>query len=113
TLRIVETGAEYRLPLEQNVFMLGKTRSCHVLVRDDRVSSNHIEIWRVPSGLHVIDKGSKNGLWHRGKRVNDLLVAVGGAFELAETIRIRVFDDRLRNLRRILARGLGVAQHAT
>lgn len=111
-LRLVGTGRKFDLPVTQEVFHLGSSIRNDIVIRHERVSRIHARLTRMKSGLHVEDLGSKNGVSMRGLRQRDLDVGVGGTFSIANAIELLLVDDRLRRLRRELARGFGLHSHA-
>lgn len=77
-----DAGAEF--PLRLGATSVGRAHDCDVRLTDPQVSKVHARIV-VGSRIEVIDRGSSNGVWVGGVRVNRLNVAVGDEILVGHT----------------------------
>ncbi len=50
-----------RLELHGDHVVIGRSRSCQIVVSDASVSRQHVELRRDPQGWYAVDLGSTNG----------------------------------------------------
>ncbi len=84
-LRVVETGAEVRLPSAGETVRIGSDPSSTVAIDDRYVSSLHCELQRTRAGLVLRDRTSKNGTYVNGARVHEVALEVGARVSIGAT----------------------------
>jgi len=81
-VRFARVPAEgVRLPLElvgDRAFILGRSRSCDVVLSDDTVSRSHAVLRRTAEGWSIRDLGSSNGTWVNGEPIERTRIVVPG-----------------------------------
>src|SRR5215470_2574163 len=92
-LRVVETGAEVRLPSVGETVRIGSHPSSAVAIDDRYVSSYHCELQRTRAGLVLRDQTSKNGTYVNGTRVHEVALEVGTRVRIGATT-LEVVGDR-------------------
>ncbi|MBI5532057.1 MAG: sigma 54-dependent Fis family transcriptional regulator [Deltaproteobacteria bacterium] len=55
--------------------VVGRNASCHLVLRDPKVSSIHVELMATDRGVKLRDLGSRNGTWVGGARVTGALLS--------------------------------------
>jgi len=60
------------------VYLLGKGDQCDVILNDGHVSRVHAEIFVKDGSAQLLDKGSTNGTWYEGSRLEKPLILVVG-----------------------------------
>jgi transcriptional regulator with GAF, ATPase, and Fis domain len=94
TLRVTgakATPAELRLTTGKCTVGSG-TRN-HIVIVDQTVSRSHLELELVPDGVAVRDLGSRNGTFHRGQRVEKMVLAIGGQLTLGTAATLSIDPD--------------------
>ena len=88
-LELVVPGQPPRvIPLRPLPFVIGRSRSCHLVLRSDQVSRLHARIYREGPTFVIEDLGSRNGTFVNEQRIARHVLSPG------DTIRIGPF--RLR-----------------
>lgn len=72
------------LPLEAEMFVIGRSADCDISVDDDMISRHHARIRRTMDGWDVLDLGSTNGTWLNGRRITSAVALRGDELELAD-----------------------------
>lgn len=124
-LRIVGSKLpEIPLPPEKRIFNLGSDDHPDIDVRvsskmakgdehaDEHVSRVHLQIQRKGSRLWIIDQGSTNGTFIKGRREREAAVAAGETFRVGDDVTLLAMDDQMRLLRPTLRWVLGFDAHA-
>ena len=62
--------------------IVGRHRSCDVVITDDTVSGRHCQITETPDGHVIEDLGSSNGTFVNGKRVETTSLKSGDRITL-------------------------------
>jgi len=58
-----------RLQVQPGEYLIGRSRSCHVIIDDDLVSRKHARLTLEDSRLFLSDLSSRNGVFLNGKRI--------------------------------------------
>jgi len=77
-------------PLEvgKDRFVIGRGRTCDLVIDSGKVSREHAAIVRDADGWFIEDLGSSNGTWHRRERVTKKRISDGDEFFIcAEKLR--------------------------
>ena len=70
SLVLVSAAGDRRFPIDDTIVMtVGREVTCDIPILDHIVSRRHAELYSVPDGVSVEDKGSRNGTWINGRRV--------------------------------------------
>jgi pSer/pThr/pTyr-binding forkhead associated (FHA) protein len=73
--------------------VVGTGAGCDLTLTDSRVSAYHLTISQDYDGAIIVrDKGSTNGTWYQGKRVQEQVVPLGASFLVGKTA-VRVEPD--------------------
>jgi transcriptional regulator with PAS, ATPase and Fis domain len=89
----VTNGADKgrRVRIDRPTFIIGSGESADLRLSDGAISREHLRISLSPSGVHLVDEGSKNGSWIGGLRIADVTITRDTALELGTTsITLRV-----------------------
>lgn len=73
------------LMLREERIVIGASGDSDIVVDEPMVSRRHAELRLVPEGVRVRDLGSKNGLYHQGRRFESMVLPPGSRF-LAGTV---------------------------
>jgi hypothetical protein len=94
-------GQELLLEKQGQVYRIGRSASCHLVVADDDMSREHAEIERRWDGVFVRDLDSKNGVLLHGERLaGERRLTDGALIEMGQT-RLMLDDPRDRHLRQV------------
>lgn len=73
--------------------VVGTGAGCDLMLTDARVSAYHLTISQDYDGAIIVrDKGSTNGTWYQGKRVQEQVVPIGASFLVGKTA-VRIEPD--------------------
>ncbi len=73
--------------------VVGTGAGCDLTLTDSRISAYHLTISQDYDGAIIVrDKGSTNGTWYQGKRVQEQVVPIGASFLVGKTA-VRVEPD--------------------
>lgn len=56
-----------------NEIIIGRTSSCDISISNQQVSREHARVFKIKKGAALEDLGSKNGTFHNGKPVTDVV----------------------------------------
>lgn len=90
TLLVIDpSGVERMVPLDRDVFTLGRDPACTIRIDSPYVSRQHARIEMRPEGPVLVDLGSRNGSLVDGQRVQGMVpLAAGSVIRIADvTIR--------------------------
>ena len=76
------------------VKVVGRHRSCDVVITDDTVSGRHCQITESPDGCVIEDLGSSNGTYVNGKRIESTVLKSGDRVTLG-TATFTFLDGQL------------------
>jgi transcriptional regulator with GAF, ATPase, and Fis domain len=75
---------------------VGAAADADVVVSDPAVSRRHVELTLVPAGVRVRDLDSRNGTWHLGHRVHDMVLQAGGRIRIGGvTVEVAIDHEAL------------------
>jgi hypothetical protein len=63
------TGVKTQGTLSQREIFVGRSKQCHLVLREDTVSGVHCRLIAIEGGAIVMDEGSTNGTWLNGELV--------------------------------------------
>ena len=88
------------LTLSAGRHLVGKSKTCALVLSDAKVSRQHLELAVTEKGIIVRDLGSKNGSFLQGARFTEIMVGVGGAVQLGDsTLRFDAVDPAISSTR--------------
>jgi DNA-binding NtrC family response regulator len=79
-------GAGRALALASAMATVGRHNTNDLVIDDPRVSGVHLELRRLPTGVHVRDAGSTNGTWMGPHRVVEIELTTNGELTVGETL---------------------------
>lgn len=86
TLRVVSGPDEgATLSADAGTILIGTNANNDLTLTDGKVSRRHAEASLYPEGVHLVDLGSKNGMFVDEKRVDRWLLPPGGRVRVGET----------------------------
>ena len=78
--------------IDKDTMIIGRSRTCDVVIPSAKVSRQHASLSRVDGDLYIEDLGSANGVWLNGEKITRAKVNPGDTFTISdETL---VFEDR-------------------
>ena len=78
--------------IDKDTMIIGRSRTCDVVIPSAKVSRQHASLSRVDGDLYIEDLGSANGVWLNGEKITRAKVNPGDTFTISdETLR---FEDR-------------------
>ncbi len=78
--------------IDKDTMIIGRSRTCDVVIPSAKVSRQHASLSRVDGDLFIEDLGSANGVWLNGEKITRAKVNPGDTFTISdETL---VFEDR-------------------
>ena len=84
-----EAGASYGLAPDRDVFILGRSPRCNIVLSDLKASRQHARLEREDESLFLVDLGSHNGTIVDGKRVTERVeLAAGMRVQIGETVML-------------------------
>jgi pSer/pThr/pTyr-binding forkhead associated (FHA) protein len=64
-------GPRNDYPLSKSKIVIGRTKSCDIMVEDMLVSNKHVSLWFEDNEWHIRDLKSRNGTWLNGTRIEE------------------------------------------
>ena len=78
--------------VDKDTMIIGRSRTCDVVIPSAKVSRQHASLSRVDGDLYIEDLGSANGVWLNGEKITRAKVNPGDTFTISdETL---MFEDR-------------------
>lgn len=81
---IITPKRTWEIPLEAEATVFGRGSECQALIESTRVSRVHAQIERVGDGFRLRDRGSSNGTWVSGQRVEQVMLHDGDTFTIGD-----------------------------
>lgn len=72
------------ITIDKDTMIIGRSRTCDVVIPSAKVSRQHASISRVDGDIYIEDLGSANGVWFNGEKVTRAKVAAGDAFTISD-----------------------------
>lgn len=87
------TSSPKELHLKQGSCSVGSSSSADIVISDRTISRLHVELDLVPEGVKVRDKGSRNGTFYLGQRVEAMVLGVGSRITLGDHVTLAIEPD--------------------
>jgi len=78
-----DTGRE--ATLAPRPLVIGAGGDCDLVLKDSKVSRQHVELSLAPGGVRVRDLGSRNGTLSQGSRISEAVVPIGTSLQIGDT----------------------------
>jgi hypothetical protein len=72
------------IAIDKDTMIVGRSRTCDVVIPSAKVSRQHASISRVDGELYIEDLGSANGVWFNGEKVTRAKINHGDAFTISD-----------------------------
>ena len=72
---VMPSGERFALVDDEN--LIGRVADCQIILSDENVSRNHASIQRLGTGFVIVDRGSTNGTYVNGVKVDSARLAAG------------------------------------
>ena len=72
------------IQIDKDTMIVGRSRTCDVVIPSAKVSRQHASISRVDGDLYIEDLGSANGVWFNGEKVTRAKINNGDAFTISD-----------------------------
>lgn len=83
-----DLGRSFQLDLGSTI---GRNADCAIVLRDGSISRVHARVERRESGLVLVDQKSRNGLWNKGVRADEVALTDLGEFKIGDVlVRVRL-----------------------
>jgi pSer/pThr/pTyr-binding forkhead associated (FHA) protein/DNA-binding NarL/FixJ family response regulator/MFS family permease len=79
-------GAPFLFPLDEEELSIGRSGSCHLVLRDQLLSRKHAVIRKTPEGFLLEDQGSSNGTYVNDERIQRRLIIPGDRIRLGVSL---------------------------
>ena len=77
--------------IEKDTFIIGRSRTCDLVIPSSKVSRQHGSVVRENGEYFIDDLGSANGVWKDGVRINKEKIRDGDEFMISEEVLKFIF----------------------
>ena len=77
--------------IEKDTFIIGRSRTCDLVIPSSKVSRQHGSVVRENGEYYIDDLGSANGVWKDGVRITKEKVRDGDEFMISEEVLKFIF----------------------
>lgn len=70
--------------IDKDTMIIGRSRTCDVVIPSAKVSRQHASLSRVDGELYIEDLGSANGVWLNGEKVTRAKIRQGDSFTISD-----------------------------
>ena len=78
--------------LDKDTMVIGRSRTCDVVIPSAKVSRQHASLSRIDGDLYIEDLGSANGVWLNGEKITRAKISAGDSFTISDETML--FDQR-------------------
>ena len=78
--------------IDKDTMIIGRSRTCDVVIPSAKVSRQHASLSRVDGDLYIEDLGSANGVWLNGEKITRAKVNPSDTFTISDETLL--FEDR-------------------
>jgi hypothetical protein len=82
----VVNGAGEMTKVEKDQFIVGRSRTCDLVIASSKVSRRHCAVSRENGEFYIEDLGSPNGLWRDGVKVTKEKIRDGDEFMISDEV---------------------------
>ena len=80
-----------RTPPDDDTFIIGRSRTCDLVIPSSKVSRQHSGICRENGEYYIEDLGSANGVWRDGVKIQKEKIKDGDEFMISEEVLKFIF----------------------
>lgn len=77
TLYILAEEAGTQKKVDKDIFIIGRSSKCDLVINSVKVSREHAIITRERGEYYIEDLGSANGTWHKGEKIEKMKIKDG------------------------------------
>ena len=81
---IITPRRTWEVPLEGDTTVFGRGSECQAHIESTRISRVHAQVERVGDGFRLRDRGSSNGTWMAGRRIEQVMLRDGDTFTIGD-----------------------------
>ncbi|MCB9653049.1 MAG: FHA domain-containing protein [Deltaproteobacteria bacterium] len=85
TLYVVNTAGDMH-KIDKDTFIVGRSRTCDLVIPSSKVSRQHSGICRENGEHYIEDLGSANGVWKDGQKIQKERIKDGDEFMISEEV---------------------------
>lgn len=90
TLFVVNSAGDMH-KIEKDTFIIGRSRTCDLVIPSSKVSRQHSGICRENGEYYIEDLGSANGVWRDGVKIQKEKIKDGDEFMISEEVLKFIF----------------------
>ncbi|MBK6689600.1 MAG: FHA domain-containing protein [Deltaproteobacteria bacterium] len=90
TLYVVNSAGDMH-KIDKDTFIIGRSRTCDLVIPSSKVSRQHSGICRENGELYIEDLGSANGVWKDGVKIQKEKIKDGDEFMISEEVLKFIF----------------------
>ncbi len=90
TLYVVNSAGDMH-KIDKDTFIIGRSRTCDLVIPSSKVSRQHSGICRENGEVYIEDLGSANGVWKDGVKIQKEKVKDGDEFMISEEVLRFIF----------------------
>jgi hypothetical protein len=90
TLYVVNSAGDMH-KIEKDTFIIGRSRTCDLVIPSSKVSRQHSGICRENGEYYIEDLGSANGVWREGVKIQKEKIKDGDEFMISEEVLKFIF----------------------
>ncbi|MCK6549428.1 FHA domain-containing protein [Myxococcota bacterium] len=90
TLYVVNSAGDMH-KIEKDTFIIGRSRTCDLVIPSSKVSRQHSGICRENGEYYIEDLGSANGVWRDGVKIQKEKIKDGDEFMISEEVLKFIF----------------------
>ncbi|MBI4818336.1 MAG: FHA domain-containing protein [Deltaproteobacteria bacterium] len=90
TLYVVNSAGDMH-KIEKDTFIIGRSRTCDLVIPSSKVSRQHGSVVRENGEYYIEDLGSANGVWRDGVKIQKEKVRDGDEFMISEEVLKFIF----------------------
>ena len=90
TLYVVNSAGDMH-KIDKDTFIIGRSRTCELVIPSSKVSRQHSGICRENGEVYIEDLGSANGVWKDGVKIQKEKIKDGDEFMISEEVLRFIF----------------------
>lgn len=97
-IKFLEDGEERNIPIDKDSLIIGRSNACDLSISSDTISRQHARLENRNNTYHIVDLGSRNGVYLNDNKVKESEIKNGdiiklGAFEFTFIDPSEMTDD--------------------